>query len=227
MVLLPSLLLILACLPGSFGQTDLWNKVFVFPTPSTTAAVDLHVSNQEPLTQLTVCLRYYTLLARPYGLFSYATRSSDNDFLIYKAQPNEFSVYVGGSVQTFKVAQEEKPSWKHICVSWDSTKGLVQLWVNGEPLPRVGLRKGYTINPGGSLVLGQDQDNVGGGFDINQSFVGEISDVNMWARVLSPAEVRWSKDRIEFAGPLINWRSIKYAVKGQVFLEDFLPPQNE
>lgn len=186
----------------------------------------LQVSNQQPLTKLTVCLRYYTLLARPYGLFSYATRSSDNDFLIFKPQSNEYAIHVGGSVVNFKVAPKEKPSWDHICVSWDSTNGLVQLWLNGEPLPRQGLKKGYTISPTAFIVLGQEQDSFGGGFDINQSFMGEISEVNLWPRVLTPVEVRLSKNHMEVSGSLINWRSLSYTVKNEVFVEDFLGPQN-
>ncbi|XP_058015844.1 serum amyloid P-component-like [Ahaetulla prasina] len=225
MILLPSFLLILACLSGSFGYEDLWNKVFAFPAPSATAAVVLHISNQQPLTKLTVCLRYYTLLARPYGLFSYATRSSDNDFLIFKNQPNEYSIYIGGSAANFKVPEKEKPSWDHICVSWDSSNGLVRLWLNGEPLPRQGLKKGYSISPEASIVVGQDQDNFGAGFDINQSFVGEISEVNLWPRVLSPAEVRLSKNNVVVSGPLLNWGSLSY-IKSEVFVEDFLAPQN-
>ncbi|XP_058016842.1 C-reactive protein-like [Ahaetulla prasina] len=226
MVLLPSLLLVLICLSGSFGQTNLWNKVFVFPRTSSTAAVVLHVSNQEPLTKLTVCLGYYTLLSRSYSLFSYATRSSDNDFLIIKFRPNEYSIYVGGSWVNFKVPEKEKPSWDHICVSWDSSNGLVQLWLNGEPFPRQGLKKGYSISPEASIVLGQEQDKFGGSFNVNQSFVGEISDVNLWSRVLSPAEVRLAKSNIQLVGHLINWNSLSYTIKNNVFVEDFLAPQN-
>uniref|UniRef100_A0A0B8RX63 Pentraxin family member n=1 Tax=Philothamnus irregularis TaxID=1899461 RepID=A0A0B8RX63_9SAUR len=226
MVSFPSLLLTLACLSGSFGYEDLSNKVFAFPAPSSTAAVVLQVSNQQPLTKLTVCLRYYTHLSRQYGLFSYATRSSDNDFLIFKTQSNEYGIYVGGSVVNFKVASKEKPSWDHICVSWDSRNGLVQLWLNGEVLPRQGLKKGYTISPKASIVLGQDQDSFGGDFDVNQSFVGEISDVNLWPWVLSPVQVRLSKNHLAVSGPLINWGSLSYTVKNEVFVEDFLGPQN-
>ncbi|XP_058016427.1 serum amyloid P-component-like [Ahaetulla prasina] len=226
MILLPSLLLVLICLSGSFSQKDLWNKVFAFPAASDTAAVVLHVSNQKPLTKLTVCLRYYTLLARPYSLFSYATHSSENDFLIFRDQPNEYSIYVGDLGVIFKVAPKEKPSWEQICASWDSSTGLVQLWLNGEPLPRQGLQKGYSISPEASILLGQEQDDFGVGFDINQSFVGEITDVNLWPRVLSPVEIRMVRNKIDPRDPVINWRSLSYTIKNNVFVEDFLAPQN-
>ncbi|KAL7978219.1 hypothetical protein Chor_014758 [Crotalus horridus] len=225
MVLIPSFFLVLACLLGSFGQQDLQNKVFVFPAPSDTAAVHLHVSNKQPLTKLTVCLKHYTVLSRAYGLFSYATQSSDNDFLIYKSQADQYSIYVGGSAVNFKVPLKEKPSWDHICVSWNSSNGLVQFWFNGKPFPRQGVQKGYSISPEASIVLGQDQDSFGGGFESVQSFVGEITEVKMWPWALNLAEIRMVRNNLELHGPLIYWRMVNYTIKNEVFLEEFLSPQ--
>ena len=42
-------------------------------------------------------------------------------------------------------------------------------------------KKGYTIEAGGSLVLGQQQDKVGCDFDEDQSFVGNLARVNVWS----------------------------------------------
>uniref|UniRef100_A0A8C6X990 Pentraxin family member n=1 Tax=Naja naja TaxID=35670 RepID=A0A8C6X990_NAJNA len=184
------------------GKTDLWNKVFVFPASSATATVHLPVSNHQPLTQLTVCLSYYTLLSRPYALFSYATQSASNDFLIIRFSSTDYYVYIGGAALNFNVPPKEKPSWEHICVSWDSRNGLVQLWLNGEPLPRQGLKKGYSLS----------------GFDFNQSFVGEISNVNMWARVLPPVGIRMLRNNITPPDPLIYWRSLRYTIKNEVYV---------
>ena len=45
------------------------------------------------------------------------------------------------------------------------------------------------IPSGGSLVLGQDQGSVGGGFESYRSFVGEMTGVNIWSRVLDDQEI--------------------------------------
>lgn len=42
---------------------------------------------------------------------------------------------------------------------------------------------------GGALVLGQDQDQRGEGFNPVESFVGSISQLNIWDRVLTPQQV--------------------------------------
>lgn len=45
------------------------------------------------------------------------------------------------------------------------------------------------IVAGGALVLGQDQDQRGEGFNPVESFVGSISRLNIWDRVLTPQQV--------------------------------------
>ncbi len=46
-------------------------------------------------------------------------------------------------------------------------------------------KRGHTISQSGTLVLGQDQDSVGGGFQADDSFQGMLSDVNVWDSVLT------------------------------------------
>ena len=51
-------------------------------------------------------------------------------------------------------------------------------------------KKGHTIRKGGTLVLGQDQDEVGGGFKTVLSFHGMLSNVNVWDRVLGTSQIK-------------------------------------
>uniref|UniRef100_A0A671RMR8 Pentraxin 4, long n=1 Tax=Sinocyclocheilus anshuiensis TaxID=1608454 RepID=A0A671RMR8_9TELE len=50
-------------------------------------------------------------------------------------------------------------------------------------------QKGYEIPPGGSMVLGQEQDSIGGDFDEAEAFVGKLAGFALWTRSLSPVEV--------------------------------------
>jgi hypothetical protein len=49
---------------------------------------------------------------------------------------------------------------------------------------------GVSLTPGGGFVVAQDQDSVGGGFDSNQAFIGELDFVRVWNRVLNATEVQ-------------------------------------
>ena len=44
--------------------------------------------------------------------------------------------------------------------------------------------------PGGGIwIIGQDQETLGGGFHVNDAFAGELTELHVWDKVLSPAEV--------------------------------------
>ena len=49
--------------------------------------------------------------------------------------------------------------------------------------------RGHTIRQGGTIVLGQDQDSVGGGFQTSESFQGMLSNVNLWNQVLTDSQI--------------------------------------
>ncbi|XP_015278736.1 PREDICTED: serum amyloid P-component-like [Gekko japonicus] len=219
-----SLLLLLVSLLGSLALEDLERKAFVFPVASNTAHVVLKAKIQHPLTSVTLCLRLYTDLTREHSLFSYASKRHSNELLLVAQKPNQYKFHLGSEELIFKVPETLSTNHfgKHVCVSWESSTGLVELWVNGQPLVRKSLAKGHSIQPEASIVLGQDQDNFGGGFDINQSFMGEISDVYMWDRVLDPDEVVLAWYDQALPDYLINWRLLNYTIKGYAVVKPAL-----
>ncbi|KAJ6657046.1 hypothetical protein lerEdw1_003047 [Lerista edwardsae] len=225
MEVLPTLLLLVGLL-GSLAQEDLQGKTFIFPAASNTAQVVLRAAPEKPLTSFTVCLRHATDLTRGHSLFSYNTKKQDNELLLYKPNANQYDFYVGGTSVTFKAPEKEilRPGEAHVCASWESTTGIAELWLDGKPSPRKGLKRGYAIGQEASIVLGQEQDSFGGGFDVNQSFVGEISDVYMWERVLTPDEVALVRNDGVLSGYLIDWRSLDYEAKGYVVVKPVLAP---
>ncbi|XP_073941015.1 LOW QUALITY PROTEIN: neuronal pentraxin-2 [Takifugu rubripes] len=114
-------------------------------------------------------------------------------------QPNELVLLQGLHTPTEllindKVAQLplnlSRGSWQHICVSWNQKGGTWQAYQGGKPRGEGhSLAAGHHIRPGGVLVLGQEQDSLGGGFDSSQALVGELSQVGLWDRVLPPSQV--------------------------------------
>ena len=81
--------------------------------------------------------------------------------------------------------------WHHICASWESKTGSWQFYKDGiKAKDGTGFKKGYKIREGGTLVLGQEQDSVGGSFETTQSLKGMLSNVNVWDRVLSATHIK-------------------------------------
>ncbi|KAM6106599.1 LOW QUALITY PROTEIN: serum amyloid P-component [Pterocles gutturalis] len=211
---LPLWVTVLAGLSGIMAQEDLYRKVLFRKDPSD-AYVVLKANLERPLQNFTVCLRSYTDLARPHSLFSYATRAQDNE-IPFKPKPGEYRFYVGGKFVTFRVP-EGRGDWEHVCASWESDTGIAEFWLNGKPWPRKGLQRGY----GGAeaaILLGQEQDAFGGGFDVYNSFSGELADVYLWDVGLSPNKMRAAYQSLRLP-PVLAWKSLSYEVKGDVVVK--------
>uniref|UniRef100_K7FBN4 Pentraxin family member n=1 Tax=Pelodiscus sinensis TaxID=13735 RepID=K7FBN4_PELSI len=224
MVKLQLWLLVLAGLSGAIAQTDLQGQVFVFPKESADAHVVLKMNHNGPLQNFTVCFRYFTDLTRPYSLFSYATRTKDNEILLFKEKPGLISLFVGGEQVVFTCPENTgtRRGWEHVCASWESATGIAELWVNWNPLPRKGLQKGYSVSNQGVIVLGQEQDSVGGGFDAKQSFVGELTDVYMWELATATKAMRAASGDLRLPPSLLSWSALQYQIKGYVVLKPLL-----
>ncbi|XP_053133238.1 mucosal pentraxin-like isoform X1 [Hemicordylus capensis] len=210
--------LFLACLSGASAQEDLTRKAFVFPKETSEAYVLLQPSPEKPLENFTICLRSYTELTRPYGLFSYATQSQDNEILIFKPKPGEYRVFVGGEYVSFKVP-EGPLDWEHVCFGWESFTGTAEFWLNGKPWPRKGLKKGYVVGEKAFILLGQEQDHYGGAADSYNSFSGELADVYMWTFVLSPYKMRSAYQDLQLPRCALGWRNLRYEIKGEVVVK--------
>ncbi|XP_029882738.1 uncharacterized protein LOC115346642 isoform X3 [Aquila chrysaetos chrysaetos] len=201
---------------GSLGTAVATYNLWIDETKDSHVLV--RAKPEQPLQNFTVCLWSYTDLTRPYSLFSYATKAQDNEILLLKPKPGEYRLYVGGKFVSFSVPKSIAMS-EHVCASWESTTGIVGFWFNGKPWPRKGLQKGYTVGVEASIVLGQEQDAFGGGFDAQQSFVGEMSVVYMWDAGISTSGVMEAMNNRPDKAPIFGWRNFPYQIVGEVYLK--------
>uniref|UniRef100_A0A668A0M3 Pentraxin family member n=1 Tax=Myripristis murdjan TaxID=586833 RepID=A0A668A0M3_9TELE len=196
-------------------------KMFTFPQQTSTAHVKLSTT-REDFSAVTACLRSFTDLSRNHILFSLATPSAANDFLLFKkAAAGQIEVYARDVTAVFDGQEYKLNAWLSVCATWDSASGLEQLWLNGKPSCRKFTSAGSNITGHTIITLGQEQDSHGGGFDAKQSFVGMISDVHMWDHVLSPCEISRYMDNLNFTpGNVLNWRELDFQIIGRVLLEE-------
>ncbi|XP_032901301.1 C-reactive protein-like isoform X1 [Amblyraja radiata] len=206
-------------LSGS-DSAGLYEKSVIFPTETDNSFVRLNAPHFTSLTAFTVCFRAATEATRSYSLLSYATSASYNELLIWQENKTELWLYLGSYVDRFYVP-EMNSLLRHICVSWESKGGEITVWVNGRRSVRKVGGKGRVVRGSGQFLLGQEQDSVGGSFDIKQSFVGEITDVNMWDRVLKPNEIELiSQGCYSDGGNIIDWGSTTFTTGGNVIIKD-------
>ncbi|KAK2521486.1 Svep1 [Columba livia] len=119
---------------------------------------------------------------------SYAVENgSDNAFLL--TDYNGWVLYVNGKERITDCPSVNDGNWHHIAVTWTCTDGAWKVYIDGKLSDGgTGLSVGSKIPGGGALVLGQEQDQKGEGFNPAESFVGSISQLNIWDYVLSPQQ---------------------------------------
>ena len=79
--------------------------------------------------------------------------------------------------------------WQNICFTWDADSRVESFYLNGQLKTIETSDPTHSLLPGGTIVLGQEQDSVGGSFQLNQAFAGEIYGLQMLNRALSAKEV--------------------------------------
>jgi len=77
-----------------------------------------------------------------------------------------------------------------LALVFDGRAGAWSVYVDGLLVDQgSGIPKSAVDYSTGKLVLGQEQDRVGGGFNPNQTFAGVYYDVRLWDRALSASEI--------------------------------------
>ncbi|XP_068613183.1 serum amyloid P-component-like [Brachionichthys hirsutus] len=218
MKVLAVLVLVTAC---SAVTQDLSGKMFTFPQQTSTTNVRLTAKIQE-FSTLTVCHRSFTDVRRDHSLFSMSASSIPNAVLIFWDEANkEMESHIRDIRGEYHGLDYKPNMWHSICTTWDSSTGLMQMWFNGQSLIRKYTSSGSVIRGSSIIVLGQEQDSHGGGFDMKQCFVGMMSDVHMWNYVLSPCEIHnYMDDRSFVPGNALNWKALDFQITGRVLIED-------
>lgn len=122
------------------------------------------------------------------GLLSYATSGNDNNALLFfNAGTLEF--YGPTNASSLSWAIPNTTNWYQIVRVRNSSTGADVLYVNGTYINGITQDAGSGFTSGGSLVLAQEQDSVGGGFDSGQCFVGDISSLKIYSRNLTADEI--------------------------------------
>ena len=108
--------------------------------------------------------------------------------------------------------------WHHICVSWENKGGSWKLYKDGSTAASgSGFKTGTAIQTNGILIIGQEQDSFGGSFDPTQNYIGELTDLNIWNRVLTAQEIlSLSKSCHGGMGNVKKWSDFKVGIRGDV-----------
>ncbi|XP_039617944.1 pentraxin fusion protein-like [Polypterus senegalus] len=191
----------------------------IFPEETDNSYVILRPAKPMSFTAFTLCMSLTSEfnLLRETILFSYY---KSGDALNLWVEYGIFNVYLLHSDPVSFKLPHLNTFWTNLCVTWESSSGLIAVWVDGKSSGRKVYRQGHKVRDGGIVILGQDQDNLGNGFDKKQSFTGEITSVYLWDYVLSSDELCLvSQGHTEPKGNVIDWNTVGYEARGNVLIK--------
>ncbi|KAK2820808.1 hypothetical protein Q5P01_023767 [Channa striata] len=148
--------------------------------------------------------------------FSYGVPGQANEIVLIEWGNNPIELLINDKVAQLPLEVRDG-RWHHICIAWTTRDGQWDAYQDGEKLGTGdNLAAWHPIKPGGVIILGQEQDVVGGRFDAGQAFVGELSQVNVWDRVLKPFEIQSMANCSSYIpGNVISWLASNVEVFGR------------
>ena len=176
------------------------------------------------LTALTIAFWMRTNDANPGTVISYATKVG------YIVQDNAltlqdyagFNLFVNNKT-VFTSLNVNDGQWHHVAVTWESAGGTWHSYKDGVKIKSSveAFQKGEVITGGGVLILGQEQDELGGGFNTEENFMGDISQMNIFDHVLSANNIynlAYSCDHVK--GNVASWGDFREELDGEYHLTD-------
>ncbi|KAF7709038.1 hypothetical protein HF521_018095 [Silurus meridionalis] len=205
----------------SSSKGGLNGKVLLFPFETDFSFVMLSPQKPLSLSAFTLCMRVATELQdkRELILFAYRTNTTD-ELNVWRESDGRISFYLAGDAALFHLTPLS--SFRtHLCLTWESSSGLAAFHVDGRRSTRQIYKAGHKIRPNGSVLLGQDPDTYLGNFETTQSFVGEMTDVNMWDFALSRVQINALYTNMKHRVPrpnVFDWNTVEYEIHGNVLV---------
>ena len=186
------------------GEDRFGNEAGALVFQGTEDRIDLPHEVLDGLRDVSVSLWLKTTNSGQQAVVSGANRSN-NEYLIYLPREEQFILFSHGRAGRLhhECAVNVEPMadgrWHHIVWVRNVTEGYSDFYVDGAGRTNLCRDLEYrelAIEEGG-LVLGQDQDRLGGGFAADQAFQGSLDDLWIYDRALTAAEVQALRGKVE------------------------------
>nr|XP_002741091.1 PREDICTED: uncharacterized protein LOC100373294 [Saccoglossus kowalevskii] len=176
------------CSGGAFDD-----KVFTFTSEKTSEmSVAMAYKEVPDLNAFTSCwwMRTSDVTTQARNVFSYRTHSISVGY-IYVRYMHNMQLCVNNQCGTASSIDVRYGLWHHICVTWSSTNGEYKYFKDGVlSYSQDNLKTGNTILGRGTMLLGQQQNSVGGGFSTSTAYKGDLTDFNFWSKVMESDDLR-------------------------------------
>lgn len=161
---------------------------FTFANNQTTQYI-MDSSFPNPTTAVTYNIWFRSNFASPVQTpFTYSV-GGNNEMLFFIANSTTFQPHPLGNNAWTVSTSDMTNVWVNATWTRDSATGVNILYRNGVQIGTFTASAGTNITTNGYLIIGQESDSGGGGFDPAQNLDGDFSYISIYNRVLSSTEV--------------------------------------
>ena len=200
---------------------------------------------EDPVTKLpefTVChwdkMSYFSTVINTIWSYCYTKTANSSlwciqmDYALLFSTGNRdvlLTAWLENHILSGKIVPFPHRKWNHICWSYSSYTGNNNLYFNGKLLAsqNLGFRSekpivdDYNDIYDAALIIGQEQDSVGGGYSVNQLYSGDISGFNIWDHTLTEDIVKeFAECKRNSKGNIVKWERDKWAINHGSINED-------
>jgi len=176
------------------------------------------------LSALTLAFWIRTKDTKPGTVISYATKVGNivQDNALALQDYASFNLFVNNQT-VFTGIDVNDGQWHHVAVTWESAGGTWHAYQDGAKIKSSStpFQQGEVITGGGVMILGQEQDEIGGGFNLEENLIGEVSQMNIFDHVLSANDIynlAYSCDHVK--GNVAAWGDFRETLYGEYHLTD-------
>ena len=199
----------------------------------------------EPLSTFTICTRsmMYFLRGAKQHFFSYANTQSDdalNGAIKVDPKDNSFKLIIC-KFRPLECVKHELGEdfffnqWMHMCAVFTATNSSnpdvfdskIELYINGsriaETTQTLDKDQFKTVEGGGVLIIGQEQDSIGGYFDDTQSWSGSVTQLEIWSKAISLDDIQklasCEIETLDIPERIVQWTENQWTAFGNVSLK--------
>lgn len=140
-------------------------------------------------TEFTLCawIRKLSTVGTQASWFDYYAGGQDKEIQM-SDNGKQTSMFGSGSDISSKYTVT-KGTWFHNCLAWSAASQTRDVYIDGVLVDSEETPARRTVNLGGNIVLGNEQESLGGDMDAGDIFGGELYKLNMFNRKLDVTEI--------------------------------------
>ncbi|XP_070554253.1 sushi, von Willebrand factor type A, EGF and pentraxin domain-containing protein 1-like [Ptychodera flava] len=134
---------------------------------------------------------------------------------------SSFVLFINGEPTYTDFKANSDTNWHHVTVTWESFTGSWKFLFDNRVIHSgTGLQQGQLISGGGVLVIGQEQDGVGSLFNAAESYVGQLTQLNLWDYPMAGEEIHSLFAGCNNIGNVVAWVQVKDGIHGNVLVQE-------